>query len=149
MSKKRRILGVGSVISALTETIYPLSGVQRLDEIGFVWDPLEEAWEEGFAALKNFKAREGDCNVPKLHMEGTFKLGQWVGVRRQRRDTMPAARRHRLDAIGFIWDTLESRWEEGFAALMTFKTREGDCCVRRGFVEGTFKLGGGSRTATK
>ena len=115
---------------------------QRLDEIGFIWDPLEEAWEVGFAALTTFKAREGDCNVPKFHMEGTFKLGQWVGVQRQRRDIMLAERKHRLDAIGFIWDTLESRWEEGFAALMTFKAREGHCGVPRGFIEGTFKLGG-------
>ncbi len=37
---------------------------QRLDEIGFIWDPLEYHWEENFAALKQFKAREGHCNVP-------------------------------------------------------------------------------------
>ena len=36
------------------------------------------AWEEGFAALKKFKAREGHCLVPDGHVEGTFKLGQWV-----------------------------------------------------------------------
>jgi predicted helicase len=41
---------------------------QRLDAIGFVWDPQTASWEEGFAALKNFKAREGHCRV------GTFKL---------------------------------------------------------------------------
>jgi Helicase associated domain len=115
---------------------------QRLDAIVFVWDPLEEAWEEGFAALTTFKAREGHCHVPKPYIEGTFKLGQWIGVQRQRRDTMPAERKHRLDAIGFVWDTLESGWEEGFAALTTFKTREGHCSVPRGFVEDTFKLGG-------
>ena len=76
-----------------------------MDEIGFVWDPLESAWEEGFAALKNFKAREGHCRVPERHIEGTYKLGQWVGVQRRTRDTMPAERKQRLDAIGFIWDT--------------------------------------------
>ena len=115
---------------------------QRLDAIGFVWDPLEEAWEEGFAALTNFKAREGHCNVPKLHSEGTFKLGQWGGVQRQRKDTMRAERKYRLDAIGFIWDTHENRWEEGFAAMTAFEGREGHCRVPRGFVEGTYKLGG-------
>ena len=51
---------------------------QRLDAIGFVWDPLESAWEEGFAALTTFKAREGHCRVPERHVEGTFKLGRWV-----------------------------------------------------------------------
>ncbi len=125
-----------------TKDTMPAERQQRLDAIGFVWDPLEGAWEEGFAALTTFKAREGHCNVLKLHIEGTFKLGQWGGVQRQRKDTMPVERKHRLDAIGFIWDTHENRWEEGFAALTTFKAREGHCRVPRGFVEGTYKLGG-------
>ena len=38
----------------------------------------KSGWEEGFAALTTFKAREGHCRVPPLHVEGTFKLGQWV-----------------------------------------------------------------------
>jgi Helicase associated domain len=42
----------------------------------------EETWERGFGALKKFKAREGHCQVPQSHLEGTFKLGQWVSVQR-------------------------------------------------------------------
>ena len=60
----------------------PAERRQRLDAIGFVWDPLERRWEEGFAALSTFKAREGHCHVPSNHVEGTFRLGQWVGVQR-------------------------------------------------------------------
>ena len=51
---------------------------QRLDAIGFVWDALESAWEEGFTALTTFKARESHCRVPEGHFEGTFKLGHWI-----------------------------------------------------------------------
>ena len=115
---------------------------QLLDAIGFVWDSLESAWEEGFAALTTFKAREGHCLVPQRHIEGTFKLGAWVNALRMRRDRMPAERRRQLDAVGFVWDSLESAWEEGFAALTTFKAREGHCLVPKQHVEGTFKLGG-------
>ena len=119
----------------------PAERRQRLDAIGFIWNSLEEAWEEGFAALSSFKTREGHCNVPKTHVEGTFKLGQWVGVQRITEDTIPAERKQRLDAIGFIWNTLEEGWEEGFTALTTFKAREGHCRVPWLHVEGTFKLG--------
>ena len=55
-------------------------------------------WEEGFAALTTFKAREGHCLVTSLHVEGTFKLGGWVGKQRMNRDTMSAERKQRLDA---------------------------------------------------
>jgi Helicase associated domain len=114
---------------------------KRLDAIGFVWDPLESAWEKGFASLTKFKAREGHCRVPQRHVEGTFRLGQWVSVQRHGRDTMSAERRQRLDAIGFVWDPYEGGWEEGFSALTTFKSREGHCRVPQRRLEGTFKLG--------
>ena len=76
---------------------------QQLDAIGFVWDPLESAWEEGFASLEKFKAREGHCRVPALHVEGTFKLGFWVSNLRAKRDKMFTERRRRLDKIDFVW----------------------------------------------
>jgi superfamily II DNA or RNA helicase len=114
---------------------------QRLDAIGFAWDPLESDWEEGFAMLATFKTREGHCRVPKDHIEGAFKLGQWAHVQRMKRDTMPAERRQRLEKIGFIWNLLESDWEEGFAALTTFKAREGHCRVPNTHVEGSINLG--------
>jgi hypothetical protein len=39
-----------------------------LDEIGFVWDPHTQKWEEGFAALKKFqgaRATAGSHGVTK------------------------------------------------------------------------------------
>ena len=97
---------------------------QRLDEIGFIWDLRESVWEENFAALMTFKMREGNCLVPQDHIEKGTKLGQWVSLQRSKRRTMLAERRQRLDAIGFVWNTLDSGWEEGFAALAKFKARE-------------------------
>ena len=114
---------------------------QRLDKIGFVWDPLERVWEEGFAALKKFKAREGNCLVPAAHTEGTTKLGVWVNQQRQSRDTMPAERKNRLESIGFIWNARENKWENAFVALKKFKAREGHSLVPIRHVEGTIKLG--------
>jgi Helicase associated domain len=76
---------------------------RRLDAIGFVWNPLEDTWEKGFAALTTFKAHEGHCRVPQNYIEGTFKLGSWVQGQRANRDTMLPERMQRLDAIGFVW----------------------------------------------
>jgi hypothetical protein len=80
--------------------------------------------------------------VPQNHIEGTVKLGQWVGWQRKSADTIPSERKKRLDAIGFAWDSLNSaRWEDGFTALTKFKAREGHCRVPYRHVEGSFKLG--------
>src|SRR5262249_8834300 len=40
---------------------------QRLDDIGFEWDPRETDWAEGFRYLTIYKKREGHCRVPATH----------------------------------------------------------------------------------
>jgi Helicase associated domain len=82
-----------------------LSGVrrQRLDELGFVWDALDAAWEEGFRYLTMYKEREGDCRVPAHHEENNFLLGSWVSRQRQKKARMSQGRIQRLDELRFIW----------------------------------------------
>jgi uncharacterized protein (UPF0303 family) len=121
---------------------------QRLDAIGFDWTLSRlprDSWENGFAALEQFKAREKHCRVPRKHREGAYNLGTWVVNQRNRRDTLSDQRRQRLDAIGFDWTLLplaRDSWENGFAALKQFQSREGHCRVPTGHEEGSFKLGG-------
>jgi hypothetical protein len=103
--------------------------------------PFEIAWEQAFASLATFKAREGHCRVPMRHVEGTFNLGFWVRRQRKNRETIPLERMRRLDEMGFVWNARERAWEEGFAALTMFKAREGHCRVPIKHNEGSFKLG--------
>jgi Helicase associated domain len=114
---------------------------ERLNAIGFIWDLHEFAWEEGFGALTKFKGREGHCRVPRYHLEGEYKLGQWVSVQRLSRNDLSAERKERLNTIGFVWDGRKHYWENGFAALAEFKAREGHCRVPSMHIENDFKLG--------
>src|SRR5262249_4942608 len=114
---------------------------QQLDELGFVWDPLETAWEEGFRYLTIYKQREGHCRVPRNHTENGFRLGQWVQVQRRNADTLSAPRRQQLDELGFIWDPLETNWAEGLRYLTIYKEREGHCRVPSEHTENGFRLG--------
>src|SRR5262245_42472245 len=107
-------------------------------------NPRELAWQEGFAALKQFKAREKHCRVPRKLQEGAFNLGTWVINQRNRKDALSIERRRQLNAIGFDWTLLASArdpWEKGFAALQQFESREGHCRVPRGHEEASFRLG--------
>jgi hypothetical protein len=98
-------------------------------------------WEKGFAALCKFRAREGHCCPSDDHVEDSFKLGLWVRNLRWRKGLLPFERERRLDAIGFIWEPRERKWEQGFQALLTFKRREGHCRVPQPHVEGEYRLG--------
>ena len=74
----------------------------------FKWS--KERWELGFEALSRFRAREGHCCPSRHHIEGNYKLGDWVSVQRYRKEFVPLDRKRRLDAIGFVWDWRDYRW---------------------------------------
>ena len=105
----------------------------------FKWS--KERWERGFAALSRFRAREGHCCPSRHHIEGDFRLGDWVSFQRYRKEFVPVERKRRLDAIGFVWDFRDYRWEQNFAALSKFKRREGHCCTPTHYRMGDLKLG--------
>ena len=101
----------------------------------------KDRWEQGFAALSKFRRRKRHCSPPRDHLEGKFKLGRWVNTQRYLKDALSVERKRRLDRIGFVWNWREYLWEQGFAALLKFKHREGHCRVPIQHREGNFRLG--------
>jgi hypothetical protein len=77
-----------------------------------------ERWERGFMALSKFHAREGHCCPWRHHIEGKFKLGQWVSVQRYRRDLVPTERKRRLGCdrvcLGLARSSLGGRLRSSF-----------------------------------
>src|SRR5262249_17467268 len=123
----------------------PVERRQRLDSLGFIWDLYEADWDEGYRYLKLFKERVGDCRVPQKHKENGFRLGIWVAVQRREKDSMSEQRRRKLDELGFVWDVLADRWEEGFRHLKNYKERWGHCQVPVDCKQDDFALGGWAR----
>jgi DNA-binding TFAR19-related protein (PDSD5 family) len=115
--------------------------LERLNSLGFRWDPFAEQWEQGFAALQKFREREGHCRVVRGYIEGGQNLGAWVGQQRSKKDELAPDRLERLNSLGFRWDPHSEQWEQGFAALQKFHEREGHCCVVKGHEEDGLKLG--------
>ena len=76
--------------------------IQRLESIAMVWTAIDPRWEEMFALLVQYKAREGHCNVPALHQEEIITLGTWVGTQREakRQGKISSMRRRRLEGLG-------------------------------------------------
>jgi predicted helicase len=114
---------------------------QRLDKLGFVWDPFEADWEEGFGYLTTYKEREGHCSVPVTHNENGFRLGGWVRSQRRNKDMLSEERRQRLEELGFVWDARDSDWHEGFRYLTMYRERAGHCRVPALHKEDGYRLG--------
>ena len=114
---------------------------QRLDNLGFVWNSLDQQWEEGVAALKSYKEQNGDCLVPtKFKIDG-YGLGHWVSSQRKAIDRMSSDKKQQLDDLDFIWDALAYKWEKGFEVLTAFRDKYGHARVAYDYKIDEFALG--------
>jgi superfamily II DNA or RNA helicase len=118
--------------------------IERLDELGFDWDPITTQWEEGLKHLEAYVKEYGSCRVPpRYKAPDGHRLGGWVIEQRHKPDTLFPERRARLDALGFDWDPYATDWEEGFEHLVPYVKEYKNCRVPHGYGSPDgYRLGG-------
>ncbi len=99
----------------------------KLNELGFVWNTNDNAWDQHYERLKEYREINKHVCVPIAAGE----LGVWVAKQRQlkRKGKLAPSREERLNELGFVWDTPSLEWNEKFEALQQWKAAVGDCRV--------------------
>ena len=122
--------------------------VDRLNAIGFVWDPNTSQWDRDFQAIKKYQAHHGDCLVPRGLVVDGLNLGNVVRNLRSQyaRKKLSSQQVADLNSIGFVWLVEPYVWDRFFEALKQYKAEKGDCLVPQGFVFKNLKLGGWIQT---
>jgi len=107
--------------------------VDKLNEIGFVWNPLEDSWNEMLQQLMKYKEEHGDTLVPAKYPDN-LQLGIWVYSQRQNRkkNSLASERVDKLNEIGFVWEPLEAAWQSKYNKLNTFYKRYGHTKIPMG-----------------
>jgi superfamily II DNA or RNA helicase len=80
--------------------------IAALDALGMVWDPFANDFARGLAALERFRAAHGHLRVPRHYVDTSgFKLGSWVGSRREdyTAGRLAPERITALEALGMVW----------------------------------------------
>jgi len=117
----------------------------RLDKLGVVWKVNEspKLWENVFQLLKQYKQREGNCNVLQNHKEDNFNLGYWLNTQRKlkKKGTLEDSRKEELERLGVVWNPSDEQWEQMFCLFREYKQRNGDCNVPRSYSEDGANLG--------
>ena len=101
--------------------------INRLDELGFDWDPYTSDWENLFTELVQYKLQNGNCRVP----DGSKyykKLSLWVTVQRRNYSlrNLSADRISRLEELGFEWDPILLYWNRRFDELKAYHSIHGN-----------------------
>jgi len=101
----------------------------RLNEIGFVWNALEERWNQRLNELKEFHKKFGHFDVPPQITEFP-KLYSWTVKLRRKRPTPD--RLAKLKSIGYNWDkesrkvkAEEAAWDEKLLSLKEYYEANG------------------------
>jgi superfamily II DNA or RNA helicase len=104
--------------------------IERLESLGFEWDPLATNWDLNFAKLKRFKSQFGHCHVPRQY-KADPQLARWVEIQRCLYSTgrLSHDRILKLEILGFEWDPIGTAWELQLSKLITFKSQNGHCRV--------------------
>jgi hypothetical protein len=134
-------LGIWTHTQRRTKRKLTRDQIHRLEAIDFSWDPRNEKWEEGYAALIKFRKKEGHCRVTRSTIINGLNLGNWVLHQRQKKRHLSPDQVKRLEDMGFSWDPFAEQWEEGYAALVKFRKKEGHCRIKRGTVVNGLNLG--------
>jgi len=102
---------------------------------GWIWSVRDYQWEYGFKELKKYENLKGNCLVPFSHeTEDGYGLGKWVDKQRQRKGKLPKDRIKRLNSLnGWVWNTREVAWENGYQHLLMFGEENEHYLVPRGF----------------
>ncbi|OEU07695.1 hypothetical protein FRACYDRAFT_264827 [Fragilariopsis cylindrus CCMP1102] len=81
--------------------------IERLESIGFVWDPFEERWMKNYSRLLVYKKQHKSTHVPwNYNEENKFSLlGSWVSVQRAsyKEGKLMEKRLKLLNSIDFAW----------------------------------------------
>jgi hypothetical protein len=99
----------------------------RLEALGWwVWDALDDSWSTKFDELVAFYQANGRL-PPSATLGG---LGAWVVTQRMRRATMSAARKAKLDSLGWwVWSVYAAPvlvgWDARFDELVAYHAEHG------------------------
>lgn len=98
--------------------------VDRLEEIGFDWEPVKNRWERNYKELAAYKKRFGHCDVPLRFAENP-QLAHWVRNQRNRYrlGKVTYDRVQKLERLGFNWGISHVKsWDERFQELLEYES---------------------------
>mmetsp|Transcript_30835 Transcript_30835/g.31347 ORF Transcript_30835/g.31347 Transcript_30835/m.31347 type:complete len:166 (+) Transcript_30835:348-845(+) len=82
-----------------------------LEDIGVVWDVLQQQWENYYNLLVKYNKRKDHCNVPDKHEEDGEKLGKWLSNQRtaNKKGKINTDLIKRLNEVGVVWSIYKSK----------------------------------------
>lgn len=131
----------GTIVGKLTE-----NQIQKLDDIGMIWDSLDYFWEQNFKLAREYYLTYGNLDIPTNYKStGGKHLGNWILRQRQlyKSNSLTDEQIKKLDSLGMDWmDRVDRIWENGFIEAKNYSEEYGNLSVPKNYRSNTdFPLG--------
>ena len=122
----------GNIVGNLTK-----DQIQKLDEIGMIWDSLDYFWEQNFKLAKEYYLTNENLEIPTNYRSKDGKhLGNWILRQRQlyKSNSLTEDQIQKLDSIGMDWmDRVDRIWENGFIEAKNYSEEYGNLSVPKNY----------------
>lgn len=101
--------------------------IEKLDEIGMVWDKFKEQWDETYAIAKAYYEENGSLDgLRDIKIDGK-NIYQWLGdqIKSYNKGTLSEERTQLLEQIGVVWNKNEARWQEMYDLAQKYYEENG------------------------
>ncbi len=86
--------------------------IQLLEDVDFIWDPFQYAWDMKYNELCDFISINGHSAIRAKRGSKNFPLARWVSVQRSyykkylngEKTSLTEERIEKLNQIGFVWE---------------------------------------------
>ena len=115
--------------------------IQKLNDIGMIWDVTDSSWQEVLEELKSYRNTYGNLDIKAKYVSPTgFRLGSWINNMRFKvkkygiEQALTDEQRKALEELGMIWDHNKQKWEEYFSAAKAYYKEHGNLEVPAKYV---------------
>lgn len=112
---------------------------------GWDWSgSAQKRWEAGFALVRRYSDEHGTAMVPADVVLDRFSVGKWARAQHvsHAAGRLPEALTARLEALpGWLWTTVDERWEVGLRTLHDYVAEHGTADVPAGAQLDGYRLG--------
>lgn len=115
--------------------------IQKLNDIGMIWDVTDSSWQEVLEELKSYRNTYGNLDIKAKYVSPTgFRLGSWINNMRFKvkkyglEQALGDEQRKALEELGMIWDHNKQKWEEYYSAARAYYKEHGNLEVPAKYV---------------
>jgi superfamily II DNA or RNA helicase len=123
---------VGTQQQAYKNKLLSNTQIKLLEDLGFIWNLIENKWQENYRQLLKVKESGLDVNLPKG--KNASPLAHWVASQRmsRKKGMLSEEKISLLQDIGIIWDVKELVWYGYFNQLKAIYISGGNVNISEG-----------------